>query len=35
MAKKGQKFSKYSNNLKEEVVGELAKGKSMDKILRK
>ena len=28
MASKGQKFSRYSKNLKEEIVGELVKGKS-------
>ena len=34
MAKKDQKFNKYSNNLKEEVVGELAKGKSYTELSR-
>ncbi len=28
MASKGQKFKKYSNNLKEEIINELLDGKS-------
>ena len=34
MASKGQKFSKYSNNLRAEVVGELSKGKSYTELSR-
>ena len=35
MASKGQKFKKYSNNLKEEIINELLDGKSYTELSRK
>ena len=34
MASKGQKFKKYSNNLKEEIINELLDGKSYTELSR-
>lgn len=35
MASKGQKFNKYSNNLKDEIINELLEGKSYTELSRK
>jgi Transposase. len=35
MASKGQKFNKYSNNLKELIINELSNGKSYTELSRK
>ena len=35
MASKGQKFNKYSSNLKEEIINELLDGKSYTELSRK